>query len=184
MPDRPNQYDPNGTYGYTVRVYWTVIGTTLGAFTEASDGYTATYTHCPPAIQPDQDHTYEIDPSVAEVTIHGEDELRYTMGFVGWQGFEFTLNDPIPDCSSHDGRYMREITVRNKDIDYDAETGTVTFTTDGYFSNSGGFTYSLRNNFVGHWILVQLGGEGSVSHHSRSGGMEDSSETISLSKAY
>lgn len=184
VPDRPNQYGPEGDYGYTVRVYYTVIGTTLGAFTEWTDGYTVTYEHCPPAIQPNHLHAYEIDPAVPRVTINGENDVLYSMGFVGWQGFQFTLNDPIPACSSHDGRYMREIMVRNKDFSYDPVSGSADFTMDGYFSNSGGFTYSLRYEFVGHYVLVQLGGEGSVNHYSRSGDMESTSETVSLTKTY
>lgn len=153
VPDRDQDLE---NYGSSGRVHYAVVGLTEGAVKDQTHGYVLSY---PAGISPTQTHA-----SASEQTVTIQGQPGYSLGAVGWTGFDFRLN---PDADDFPGRYMREIQVRNYGFQYDAGSGQMKFQFDGYFSNSGPISWALVNDVQGYFVLIQCVGSGG--HFSKTG---------------
>jgi hypothetical protein len=110
--------------------------------------------------------TYPLQDALDATPIpHGEDALMTTViegvsgyehGMVLLTGISFSLFPDLPY-----GDYLRELSVRPRNVRYDPETGRAKFVLDGYASNSGFLTMAgMDADMRFDLVLVQWNGGG------------------------
>lgn len=158
-PDRPQLDDKCWEdehckkYRYEGRIYYTVVGVArnAGAIIDETNSDGTNYYEQKIKMSPNK--TPERAPDYMR-SAHIEGESGFAHGLVAIQGFSWHLAH-WSDWYA-DGRYLRDLEMAIKNIDYDPERGAADFMTDMYFSNSGVIPWGFDVTFKMWNALIQF----------------------------